>query len=612
MSARASDRKGEARLRAELAAAAEREAALARIARRINEQPLDVDGTLLEISEAARKLTGGDGGRVWLLDGERFTPTRGAMPDGPDEFVHQRSVVEASSDTPVARCVRQRTVAVDDLLELVLPGIPRENLLAARSRSTMAAPLGCGDAIAGALTVVRADVRPFDSTEMATLEAFAAQAAIAIETARAQQALAEGLERETSTAESCASSVDRRRHQARHARDRQARSARDADHAAIVFRRRMGTRNAAGTHLWLRGLGRRAEDSEQQHGWGPIEVGREPARRQRVTTTSALLVVHAIPSSMGLILVRRSTARSFHARHVALLEHFANQAVIAIENGRMFAEIEARNREVAEALRQQTATAEVLDVISRAPANLQAAFDAVVVKACQLLDSDAAIIVRRMRDGSGARIAVAIGGVIAAHSRLAAPTPAPIEAVTAAGGVGRAGTELHGGPDAIRDAAPELAQVWQAAGVNSSMVTALKTAAEPFGELVVSRRSPAPYTAAQVRLFETFASQAVIAIENARLFDEQASNSSCASVERERRCAHLQHQRVPLALTARCSPSRKRPGADPRQGARVFILGLSARQGRGRSATSLRLRTRQVLGAVERNTVAAPSANAAP
>ncbi len=423
MSIRASDRKGEARLRAELAAAAEREAALARIAQRINEHPLDVDGTLLEISEAARRLTGGDGGRVWLREGDHFTPTRGAMPDGPDEFVHQRTAVAASSDTPVARCVRERrTVAVDDFLELPESGIRREAVLAARFRSTMAAPLGRGDAIAGSLAVVRSEVRPFNATEMATLEAFAAQAAIAIETARAQQALAEGLEREK-------------------------------------------------------------------------------------------------------------------------------------------------------------ATAEILDVISRAPANLQSALDAVVLKACHLLESDAAVVVRRMPDGSRGRVAVAIGGEIAAHSRLAAPTPAPNEAPADPSRHRAEETThmLHGGPDAIRNEVPELAEQWRMAGVNSSMVTPLTTVTEPFGQLVVSRRSAARYTAAQVRLFETFASQAVIAIENARLFNElEASNADlAASVEREAALARIS-QRIneqPLdvdgTLLAIAETARALTGGN---GARVFLL----------------------------------------
>ncbi len=182
----------DARLRAELAAAVQREAALARLAQRINEQPLDLDGTLLVIAEAALKLLDADGARVWLRDGDQFRPTAGAIRESPVAYVQLNMPIDASGDAPPARCVRERrTVALDDLLDLQRPGSRREALIAAGIRSVMAAPLGRSDPISGALAVARNQVRPFSTSEMATLEAFAAQAAIAIETARAQHALAE-------------------------------------------------------------------------------------------------------------------------------------------------------------------------------------------------------------------------------------------------------------------------------------------------------------------------------------------------------------------------------------------------------------------------------------
>ena len=249
-------------------------------------------------------------------------------------------------------------------------------------------------------------------------------------------------------------------------------------------------------------------------------------RSDGLTETAVLMVpLIAATGQIGFMLVRRSTARPFDAHHIALLQHLAGQAVVAVENARVLNELQTRNREVAESLEQQTAMAEVLEVISRAPANLQAALDAVVVKACRLLESDAAVVIRSMPDGSAVRVAVAINNEIAAHSRIDAPTPVPSDPnQTAVHTVMR-----HGGPDAIRSHAPELAKLWELGGVNSSIVTPLMTSADPFGRLVVSRRSAAPYTARQVRLFETFAAQAVIAIENAGLFNElQARNREVA------------------------------------------------------------------------------------
>ena len=206
----------DARLRTELAAAVERETALAQIAQRINEHPLDVDGTLRAIAEAARVLTGGDAARVFLRDGEQLVGNLGAI-DGeavPARYARPAARVDLSSVMPMAQCVRERrTIAVADAQELAGAYPAQRELVSAYLtsigvRSSMAAPLGRAEPIAGSLAVARNQVHPFNATEMATLEAFAAQAAIAIETARAQQqlgerndALTKGLERETATAD---------------------------------------------------------------------------------------------------------------------------------------------------------------------------------------------------------------------------------------------------------------------------------------------------------------------------------------------------------------------------------------------------------------------------
>ena len=206
----------DARLRTELATAVEREAALAQIAQRINEHPLDVDGTLRAIPEAARVLTDGDAARVFLRDGEQLVGNLGAIEGEaiPARYIRHATRIDLSSVMPMARCVRERrTIAVADALELAGAYPAQRELVSAYLtsigvRSSMAAPLGRAAPIAGSLAVARNQVRPFNATEMATLEAFAAQAAIAIETARAQQqlgerndALAKGLERETATAD---------------------------------------------------------------------------------------------------------------------------------------------------------------------------------------------------------------------------------------------------------------------------------------------------------------------------------------------------------------------------------------------------------------------------
>ena len=227
-------------------------------------------------------------------------------------------------------------------------------------------------------------------------------------------------------------------------------------------------------------------------------------------------------SRIGYMLARRNTARAFDAHHITLLQHLAAQAVVAVENARAFNELQARNREVAQALEQQTTTAEILDVISRSPSNLQAALDAVVLNATRLLESEGAVVIRFMADGTAGWVAMANGGEIAPGPRLATPAPTPADAGSEAMAIllGSRTVMRHGGPDSIAADAPNLAAMWRARRVNASIVTPLQTTRGRFGALVVTRASPEPYTDAQIRLLETFASQAVIAIENAGLFSE--------------------------------------------------------------------------------------------
>ena len=182
-----------------------REAAMMRITQRINQHPLDVDGTLIAIAEAARSLTDADGARVWLVEGEFLVP-------GPDStgasaantIGSQARRTPLSDPAPGAIAVREcRTIAVDDISAYFATREDGAARLAEIGglRSMLAAPFGNVEPVPGLINVFRATVRPFGAIEQATLEAFATQAAVAIETARAQSALANGLERETATAD---------------------------------------------------------------------------------------------------------------------------------------------------------------------------------------------------------------------------------------------------------------------------------------------------------------------------------------------------------------------------------------------------------------------------
>ncbi len=492
-------------------------------------------------------MTDGDGARVFLVEGDELVPKLGAQKRGPaaySAYVDRGFAIRVTGDGPFGTALREQcSVATDDILEFTFPDDELPAIRAAGIRSYMVAPLGHAEPIAGILSVVRIEVRPFDATEMATLEAFANQAAVAIATARSQAALAErnrvladALERETASADilRIISQSPGDVENVLAAIGRAAMRLCEADHAAVAFQV-----DGKGS-IWdpIRGI--RATELERLasnevniagrvEDWGS-EYARPAmmARADGLTEAAVLVVPLSAPSGqLGFLIVRRHTARAFGEDHVTLLRRFADQAVIAIENARVFNELQARNKDVAEALERQTATAEVLEVISREPANLQAALDAVVLKASRLLNSDGGVVIMRAPDGTMERVALVESGGIAPHSRLAAPTPAPSDPGSEFAALIETGKSVarNGGPDNIRYQSPNIAALWQAVGINASIVTPLTSSTGSFGLLAVSKRSPEAYTETQIRLFETFAAQAVIAIENAQLFNAlQARN----------------------------------------------------------------------------------------
>ncbi len=383
---------------ADLAASVEREAALARISQRINEHPLDVDGTLVAIAEAARELTDGDSARVWFLDGEQLIGGPGAVGlRGREAYATGGQAIDVEGPAPNTRAVRERVgVAVDDLTETMSAwfrdtpqpsaaadtsnrAMVMERLDASGVRSMMAAPLGRLSPL-GAIAVSRVEVRPFDAGELATLEAFAAQAVVAIETARAQQqlverndALAKGLERETATGD-ILRTISQSPGEIEGVLSAIAAAARRlcaADHVAIGF---MGRDDAGELRsvFWdpVRGLhvhdaserdfrqDRENLDTEVMQATGPIDswppnfaVHALRAREDRLTEAALLRInVSSAAGTHGMVIVRRNVAHEFSSEHVTLLRRFADQALIAIDNARVFNELQARNKEITEAL----------------------------------------------------------------------------------------------------------------------------------------------------------------------------------------------------------------------------------------------------------------------
>src|SRR5215472_10834511 len=222
---------------------------------------------------------------------------------------------------------------------------------------------------------------------------------------------------------------------------------------------------------------------------------------------------------IGAIAVARAPAGLLPDRQIELLKTFADQAVIAIENVRLFNELQARTRELSESLEQQTATSEILEVISNSPTDTQPAFDAIVRSGLNLFP-DAVVTISLPDRGSiklGAIGGTDKAGVEALRGRF--PMPLSREFITGTAILDRREIDIadaHEPPKELRAGAKNLL----AGGYRAMTVMPMVRGDETIGTLNVVRRNPGPLSDKQRELLRTFANQAVIAIENTRLFNE--------------------------------------------------------------------------------------------
>ncbi|MGE3159181.1 MAG: ATP-binding protein, partial [Xanthobacteraceae bacterium] len=250
--------------------------------------------------------------------------------------------------------------------------------------------------------------------------------------------------------------------------------------------------------------------------------------------------------AIGVLSVVRVAPGPLTDKQLSVLETFARQAVIAIENTRLLHELHERTEDLSESLQQQTATAEVLKVISRSTFDLQAVLDTLVESVARLCEADTTAIARQNDD---VYELAATYGHSAEVIKFMRARPFKVERGNVVGRVVLEGKALQ-----LEDvqADPEFTykEAARAVGVRTMLGVPLLRQGQTIGVIVLQRRRLEPFTDKQIELAATFADQAVIAIENVRLFDEIQSKSEQlaeASKHKSQFLANMSHElRTPL------------------------------------------------------------------
>jgi two-component system, NtrC family, sensor kinase len=517
--------------------ALEQQTATREILRVIASSPTDIQPVLDTVAESAARLCESFDSAIWRQEGEqlRLVAHHGPIP---------ATILPIVRGTIAGRAVLEARTLHFANAQSEGDEFPESSVNARREgwRSILSVPLMREGVATGAIVLRRAEARLFSERQVALLQTFADQAVIAIENVRLFNETKEALEQQTATAEIL-----------------RVISSSPTDIQPVLD---AVVRNAArlceGYDVWI-GLTERENLRVRAH-HGPIAIAEElrPIRRGRVSEVAVLdrrtIHVHDITASgaefpqgqadalrighrttlgvpllregqaIGVIMIRRLEVRPFTDKQIELLQTFADQAVIAIENVRLFTELQEKNQsltkahaQVSESLEQQTATSEILRVISQSQTDAQPVFEIIAERAGRLCEAEVSVV--SIFDGGLLQLAASHGMAVAGVQLARDAFPIRPDAETVTSRAFRARTVVHV-PDVLGEQHFETTPSHRAAGFRGCLGVPMLHEGKVIGVIFLARTKAEPYADSQIELVKTFADQAVIAIENVRLFNE--------------------------------------------------------------------------------------------